>query len=321
MAAALSGLPAGLALDAGEAWRRALRRVPGMSEMGVEPPEWAPPETLCGVRDGRSDGGTAVFLLHTGEDVRAPGRVPRPGHGDLEALARWEDGDFSGGAYSGRLSAAVAFAGALCLEPLAALGVTVEARLADVGGERGDGLTFDMKKQLLDARGTGDSVGGAVECAAAGLPAGLGDPPFGGLSASVAALLFALPGVTGVEFGLGFGFTALRGSTANDAIVLREGRPAAETNRCGGVEAGLSTGAPLVVRAALRPTPGINREQRSVDLDLMQETGLRQRSRREPCLAPRAVPAVEGAVAFCLLDALLSPELNAGRALRKNLGR
>ncbi|HBD86929.1 MAG TPA: chorismate synthase, partial [Clostridiales bacterium] len=184
-------------------------------------------------------------------------------------------------------------------------GITVSARVAAIGGEAGDGLDFQTKKVLLDARGSGDSVGSVVECLVTGLPAGLGSPAFGGIESRVAALLFSIPGVKGVEFGLGFGFASLKGSAANDPIVLRDGMVTAETNNSGGADVGVTTGLPLVMRMALRPTPSISREQRTVDLDTMQETALRLRGRHEPCLGPRAVPVMEGAVALCVLDSLL----------------
>ncbi len=133
----------------------------------------------------------------------------------------------------------------------------------------------------------------------------MGSPAFGGIESRVAALLFSIPGVKGVEFGLGFGFAFLKGSAANDPIVLRDGMVTAETNNSGGADVGVTTGLPLVMRMALRPTPSISREQRTVDLDTMQETALRLRGRHEPCLGPRAVPVMEGAVALCVLDSLL----------------
>lgn len=304
---ALSGLPAGIALNPDDAWRAAARQAPGMTEMGAEMAE-TPPSLLCGVRGGVTTGETVTALLRCPADPPSLGNSPRPGHEDLAAMAKYGETPFTGGAYAPRLSMAVAFAGALCAQLLETRGVQIAARLVDVGGERGEELDFNMRRALLDARGNGDSVGGVVECVARGLPAGLGSPAFDGVDARIAALLFSLPGVKAVEFGAGCGFAAMRGSAANDQIVLRDGHAAPETNNSGGVDGGMTTGLPLIVRLTLRPNPDVGREQRSVDLDTMEEIAVRRRGRHEPCLAPRTVPAAEGAVAFCLLDTMLDPD-------------
>lgn len=309
---ALSGLRAGLALDADAAWSAAARRVPGMTEMGADPAD-APPQVLGGLRGGLTTGEPVAAVIRSQPDPQGAGNIPRPGHEDLAAVARYGERDFTGGVYSQRLSAAVAFAGALCMQLLAEKGVEIAAGLVDVGGEKGAELDFNMRRALLDARGTGDSVGGAVECAARGVPAGLGSPSFGGVDSRIAALLFSLPGVKAVEFGAGVSFASMRGSAANDQIVLSEGAAAPATNNSGGVDGGMTTGMPLVVRMTLRPSPDVGREQRSVNLDTMEETAVRRRGRHEPCLAPRAVPVMEGAVAFCILDAML--DSGAGNGL------
>ncbi len=302
----LSGLPAGLPLDVEAAFRAAARQVPGMSEMGAEP-ELVAPALLCGLCDGVTTGEGLTAVLRCAADPPQTGNVPRPGHEDLAAMARYGETRFTGGAYSPRLGMAVAFLGALCMQILSVGGIEIAARLVEVGGERGEELDFNMRRALLDARGNGDSVGGVVECAARGLPAGLGSPAFDGVDARIAGLLFALPGVKAVEFGEGCAFAAMRGSAANDQIVLREGRVVPETNHSGGVDGGMTTGAPLTLRVTLRPNPDVGREQRSVELTTMEEIPVRRRGRHEPCLAPRSIPAVEGAVAFCLLDAMLDP--------------
>lgn len=304
----LDGLPAGLPLDWAKAWRDALRRAPSAAEGGERASE-SVPALICGMRDGATSGGPVSALLRTEEDTPRVGSIPRPGHEDLAALSKYGASDFSGGAYSGRLDTALAFAGALCVQLLRRRNIQLETKVVAIGGAEGDEQDFDLKKQLLDARGTGDSMGGVVECRAAGLPSGLGSPAFGGLESRISALLFAIPGIKGVEFGLGFGFAAMRGSAANDQIILEDKHIIPETNNSGGVDVGISTGAPLTVRAALRPTPSVGREQRSVDTDTLEAVTLRQRGRHEPCMAPRCIPAVEGAVAICIVDAMMDPDL------------
>lgn len=159
---------------------------------------------------------------------------------------------------------------------------------------------------LQRARADGDSVGGVVECAVLGLPAGLGDALFDGVESRLSAALFGIPAVKGVEFGAGFAAAALRGSENNDAFVLRGGRAMTETNRCGGILGGITTGAPLVFRTAFKPTPSIARRQRTVDLAAMRETTIEIAGRHDPCIVPRAVPCVEAAAAVVLYDILCS---------------
>lgn len=308
----LDGLPAGEALDVQAAWREAFRKTEGMSEMGVEPAAGEAPAVLCGLAGGRTAGEPLTAVLCGREDAEREHPWPRPGHGDLAAMAKYGATDFTGGAFSGRVAAAVAFTGALCAQLLARRGITVSARLAAVGEAAGHEFTLDMKKELLNARGTGDSVGSVLECVCAGVPAGLGSPVFGGMESRLAAFLFALPGVKAVEFGLGFGLTRMRGSEANDAIVPDAEGPGYAANFDGGTEAGLTTGQPLTVRVALRPTPDIGREQHTVDLAENAVRTLRFRGKHDPCMGPRLQTAVEGAAAFCLLDALMDAD-NGGK--------
>lgn len=309
----LDGLPAGEELDAHAAWREAFRKTEGMSEMGVDPAAGEAPAVLCGLDDGHTTGEPLTAVLCGREDPERDHPWPRPGHGDLAALAKYGAADFSGGAFSGRLAAAVAFVGALCAQLLARRGVTVAARLAAVGEAAGRELTLDMKKELLNARGTGDSVGSVLECTCAGVPAGLGSPAFDGIESRMAALLFALPGVKAVEFGLGFGLARMRGSEANDAIVPGPDGPVCATNFAGGAEAGLTTGQPLVVRVGLRPAPDIGREQHTADLEENAVRTVRFRGKHDPCMGPRLQTAVEGAAAFCLLDAFMDADNHGGK--------
>ncbi|MBR6219323.1 MAG: chorismate synthase, partial [Clostridia bacterium] len=162
-----------------------------------------------------------------------------------------------------------------------------------------------MAEAILAAKADGDSVGGVVECFATGLPAGLGEPMFEGVENRVARALFGIPAVRGVEFGLGFAAAELRGSAHNDAYHMSEGRVVTETNRCGGVLGGITTGMPLIVRAAFKPTPSIALPQASVSLKRNQDAPLTVQGRHDPCVVPRAVPCVEAAVACVLFDLML----------------
>jgi len=162
-----------------------------------------------------------------------------------------------------------------------------------------------MQGAIMAAAQEGDSVGGVVECAAVGLPAGLGEPMFDGMESRLAAVLFGIPAVKGVEFGAGFEASALRGSVNNDPFCIHDGRVETTRNRAGGILGGITNGMPLTLRAAFKPTPSISKPQQTVHLGRMEETELVISGRHDPCVAHRAVPVVEAAVATVLLDILL----------------
>ena len=221
------------------------------------------------------------------------------------------------------MTAALCLAGGICLQYLERRGAAVLARISELGGIADMGeLSEDsrpcafgtlseargeeMKAAIGAAKEEGDSLGGVVECAVFGLPAGLGGPLFEGLEGRLAALLFAIPAVKGAEFGAGFAAARLRGSGNNDAFVLRNGRVETATNNCGGLLGGVTDGMPLVFRAAFKPTPSIAKTQKSVDLSTMTETTLSVSGRHDPCVVPRALPCVEAAAAIALCDAMIS---------------
>ena len=168
---------------------------------------------------------------------------------------------------------------------------------------------MSMRKEILDARAAGDSVGGVVEVTCTGVPAGIGGLMFGGLESRMAQLFYAIPGVKGVEFGAGFRLAEMRGSAANDPIRVSEGRIYTETNNAGGINGGLSNGMPIVARLAFRPTPSISREQKSINLETMENVEFRVRGRHDPCIVPRAVPVTEAAMCIAILDAILDTEV------------
>ena len=162
-----------------------------------------------------------------------------------------------------------------------------------------------MLTAIREAKGAGDSLGGIVECAVLGLPAGLGDPIFGGMENRIAALVFGIPAVKGVEFGAGFAAAGMRGSEHNDPFALKDGAVVTAANHAGGILGGITTGMPLRFRAAFKPTPSIAMAQRTLDLASGKETTLHITGRHDPCIALRAVPCVEAAAALAVTDALL----------------
>ena len=265
----LDGVPAGEAIDMDAVRIQMRRRAPGSSDLTTHRSETDDPLVMSGILNG--------------------------GHADLRG----------GGPFSGRLTACLVFAGAVCRQILERRGITITANAVRVGQATGRELNFDMKRAILDARSAGDSVGSELECIVTGVPAGVGGLLFGGMESRIAGMLYAIPGVKGVEFGRGFALAEMRGSEANDPIRLKNGHITMASNNAGGINGGITNGMPLVVRMALRPTPSIACEQPSVDLATMEETPLRINGRHDPCLAPRAIPVMEAALACCVLDAML----------------
>jgi len=161
-----------------------------------------------------------------------------------------------------------------------------------------------MRRAILDAKSEGDSVGGVIECIATGIPAGLGDPMFDGVENRLARTIFGVPAVRGVEFGAGFAAAEMRGSEHNDAWRMDSDNVISETNRHGGILGGITTGMPIIVRAAIKPTASIASEQKSVSLSRGENASLVIHGRHDPCIVPRAVPCIEAAVAVTLYDLL-----------------
>ena len=324
----IEGIPAGEKVDMDELRRFLSRRAPGQNAWSTPRKEADAPEILSGLVNGYTCGAPLTAIIRNAntrpQDYAALADTPRPGHADYTAEVKY--GGYQdragGGHFSGRLTAPLCIAGGICLQILAREDITLVSRIASIGGipDEGEltGSTADKEFPVVsDARGAemraaiarakeaGDSVGGVIECAIFGAPAGLGDPMFGGMENRIAAALFGIPAVKGVEFGAGFAAAALRGSENNDPFTVKDGRIVTETNRCGGILGGITTGMPIVFRAAFKPTPSIAREQQSVDLRTMKPEKLHIMGRHDPCIVPRAVPCVEAAAAVAVYDALL----------------
>jgi len=170
-----------------------------------------------------------------------------------------------------------------------------------------------MQAVIVQAKSEGDSVGGVIECAVTGIPAGLGEPMFGGIEGKIAQILYGIPAVKGVEFGSGFAGSSLRGSQNNDPYTIVDGQIKTETNNAGGILGGITTGMPLIFSAAVKPTPSIAKQQDSVSLSRMQPQALSIHGRHDPCIVPRAVPVIEAAAAIVIFDiCLLSGEFLEG---------
>ena len=324
----LDGIPAGQAIDMDELQRFLDRRAPGRAEYATPRKEADRPEFLSGLVDNVTCGAPLAAIIRNTNtrsgDYSDLAVVPRPGHADYTAAVKYGGAQDAagGGHFSGRLTAPLCIAGGVCLQLLRHEGIEIISRIAAVAGVEDlgeltastaekafpvvdDAQGAKMREAIAAAKAEGDSVGGIIEVAAFGLPVGLGDPMFGGMENRIAAIIFGIPAVKGVEFGEGFGAARLRGSENNDCFCVRDGKISTLTNHCGGILGGITNGMPLRFRAAVKPTPSIFRPQRSVNLETMEETTLQIQGRHDPCIVPRAVPVMEAAAAIAIYDALL----------------
>ena len=324
----LDGVPAGQAIDLDELQRFLDRRAPGRAEYATPRKEADRPEFLSGLVGNVTCGAPLAAIIRNTNtrsgDYSNLAVVPRPGHADYTAAVKYGGAQDTagGGHFSGRLTAPLCIAGGICLQLLRREGIEIISRIAAIAGVEDAGeLTAStaekkfpvvddaqgtkMREAIAAAKAEGDSVGGIIEVAAFGLPVGLGDPMFGGMENRIAAIVFGIPAVKGVEFGEGFGAARLRGSENNDGFCVRDGKIGTITNHCGGILGGITNGMPLRFRAAVKPTPSIFQPQRSVNLETMEETTLQIQGRHDPCIVPRAVPVMEAAAAIAIYDALL----------------
>ena len=331
--AVIEGLPAGFAPDWDAVRAFMARRAPGGNAMSTARKEADLPEILSGLNERGETCGAPLAMRIVNGDARSQDYaklrdVPRPGHADYPAYVKFGGANDirGGGQFSGRLTAPLCFAGALAMQLLAREGVRIRAHIAQIENVCDAPIDFAhpdldsiqsgalavvdpaagerMREAILAAKSDCDSVGGAIECFATGLPAGLGDPMFDGVENRLARAIWGVPAVRGVEFGAGFAAASMRGSAHNDAYRAQDGRIVTETNRHGGVLGGITTGMPIVVRVAIKPTASIAQEQDSVSISRNENETLAVRGRHDPCIVPRAVPCIEAAVAVVLYDLL-----------------
>ena len=327
----LTGVPAGLELDWAEISREMARRAPGKNAWSTARKEADQPEVLSGVFEGRTTGAPLCAVIANtdtrSQDYSRTKDLARPGHADYPAFVRYGGhNDYRGGGhFSGRLTAPLVFAGAVAKQLLALRGVRVGAHISSIHGVSDDPLedwdslraTADkdfpvlndgkgeaMKAAIAEAKEELDSVGGSIECAVFGLPAGLGSPDFGENAEGIfSQYLFAVPAVKAVAFGAGTAFSLMRGSEANDPLYVDDdGSVKAEQNCAGGINGGITNGMPLFFEVTLRPTPSIARPQFTVNLAKGENAVLELHGRHDPCIVPRAVPVIEAAAALAACE-------------------
>ncbi len=325
----LEGIPAGLPVDFDKLQAFLNRRAPGQNPWSTSRKEADVPVFESGISGGFTTGETITATI-ANTNVRKSDYdelkyIPRPGHADFAAWMKYGlDFDMSGGGpFSGRMTAPMCIAGGLCKQWLENKGIRIYAHIESLGTVNDEYLdpvhpqvekiykdfpviNPDSKAQMLSvlsyAKETMDSVGGVIACAILGLPAGVGEPMFGGVEGRIATAVYGIPAVKGVEFGDTQAMATLYGSWVNDAYTVENGAIRTATNNCGGILGGITNGMPVIFRAVVKPTPSIGKPQKSVNMKTMEEVTIQIKGRHDPCIVPRAVPVVEAAAAIAIYD-------------------
>lgn len=335
----IKGLPKGFLIDTQKLYEFMERRAPKKSAFSTSRKEPDLPVFTQGVENGVITGDVVSGVIYNqnqhSSDYNKLAAIPRPGHADFAAYKKYgTDYDMSGGGeFSGRLTAPLCIAGGIAKQILENKGIFIGAHIYSVGNiEDTPFETLELDRKTLESAGKKpfatlddergremlaliektkaelDSVGGVVECAVIGMPAGVGAELFGGLESRISDALFGVPAVKGVEFGDGFAASRTFGSLNNDNYCVKDGEVVPATNHAGGILGGISTGAPIIVRAAIKPTPSISKPQKSVNMKTLDEIELVIGGRHDSCIVPRAVAAVEAALAVALLDKIIENE-------------
>jgi chorismate synthase len=324
----IDGCPAGLPVSEDDIQKEVVRRKPNssISTARVEPEKV---EILSGTSSGFTTG-APICLLIWNKDIDSSSyeqikNLPRPGHADYPAWIMYRGfNDYKGGGrFSGRITAGFVMAGAIAKIILARIGIEILAYTVEIGGVKAavgdftetkrisrenvlkcpdEAATVEMMAIIKQAQVEGDSIGGIIECTALNVPAGLGKPVFDTLEGELSKAIFAIPAVKGIEFGSGFSAAVKKGSENNDSYRIIKGKVVTTTNNAGGILGGISSGMPIVLRVAIKPTPSIAKKQDTINLDTMKNDSIEITGRHDACIVPRAVPVVEAMTAITLCD-------------------
>ena len=333
----IDGLPAGFSIDMDKIMMEMARRAPGKSSLSTPRKESDIPEILSGYFEGKTTGTPLCAIIRNSntksKDYSKLKDVMRPGHADYTGAIRYKGfNDYRGGGhFSGRITAPLVFAGAICKQILEVKGIIVSAHINSIGKIKdcsflesdisdellnsfkekelpliNTKLEDEMRQEILRARSSGDSIGGTIECAILGVSPGIGDPFFDSVESTLAHLMFSVPAVKGIEFGKGFDISKMRGSEANDEYYLENGNIKTKTNNNGGILGGITNGMPIIFNVAIKPTASIFKEQNAVNIVTMEETTLCIEGRHDPCIVQRALPVIEAVAAIGVTELMNS---------------
>ncbi len=332
----IDGVPPGEAVDENELQAFMARRAPGNSKHATKRKEPDIVHIASGIMDGVTTGFPLMaYIENTNQYSKDYSNLldhPRPSHADYTAHIHYKGfADMRGGGhFSGRLTAPLCIAGGIAKQILRRRGIHVGAQLLQIENIIGtpfdamnvdaetlesmasmefptidEGANSAMQAAIQAAAAEGDSVGGVVQGAIIGVPVGLGGPMFDGIENRMAQALFGIPGCKGVSFGAGFDAVTMRGSVHNDPFIMKAGNVTTTTNHAGGILGGITSGAPITVQIAMKPTASISIEQQTVSLSKHADAPLVVTGRHDPCIAVRTVPVLEAVMAIVILDLLL----------------
>lgn len=332
----IDGLPPGIELDFQFIKKEMERRAPGNSSISTKRQEKDKFQILSGYFNNKTTGTPLCAIIWNknalSKDYILMENIMRPSHGDYTGHIRYRGcNDYRGGGhFSGRITAALVFAGAIAKIILTKENIIIGSHILSIGDIQDENFNYldieeglikdlnnsdfpvldhnigmEMKDLILKVKEEKDSIGGVVEAVVLNLPPGIGSPFFHSIESHIASLLFSIPAVKGVEFGKGFEISKMQGSQANDEMYIQKEKVKTFSNNNGGILGGISTGMPLIFRAAFKPTPSIGKEQKTVNIKEKENTSLEITGRHDPCIVPRAVPVVESVAAIALLELIL----------------
>lgn len=331
----IDGLKPGIELDLDYIKEQMGRRAPGTSEFTTPRKETDEFAILSGCFNGKTTGTPICAVIKNkdthSKDYEKTKNLLRPGHADFTGLVKYNGfNDYRGGGhFSGRITAPLVFAGAICKKILEDRNIIIGSHIKSIGNIS-DASLFDpvllkeddlrllsksrfpvidkescqkMKDTIINAKSEADSVGGIVETAVINIPSGIGDPFFDSVESILSHLLFSIPAVKGVEFGEGFNISSMKGSQANDEYYVDGNNEIkTKTNNNGGILGGITNGMPVLVKTSIKPTASISKLQKTVDVEKMEDSELIIQGRHDPCIVPRAIPVIEAVTAIGILD-------------------
>lgn len=332
----IDGLPSGFEINMNEILKEMARRAPGKSKLSTARRETDSPEILSGYFEGKTTGTPLCAIIRNGDqhskDYGKLKDLMRPGHADYPGNIRYNGfNDYRGGGhFSGRITAPLVFAGAICKQILESHGIFIGSHVKSIGEVEDKSFSeVELTKELLDnlktkelpllfsdkealmretvlkAKTDLDSVGGTIECTVLGMNPGIGNPFFDSVESTLAHLMFSVPAVKGIEFGKGFEMTKLRGSDCNDEYYYDGDKEKTYTNNNGGITGGITNGMPILFKVGIKPTASIAKKQRTINIDEKKDAELEIHGRHDPCIVQRAVPVIEAATAIGILDLIL----------------
>jgi len=336
----IDGVPSGITLDMDEISFEMSRRVPGNNLFSTPRKESDTPEILSGIFNGKTTG-TPIACVIRNTNTRSKDYTPeliRPSHADYSGMLRYNGyNDYRGGGhFSGRLTAPIVFAGAVAKQILIRENIEIFAHIKNIGDVFDDAVNLSnpdidtlkalknktlpfintetenkAAEKILAAKNDKDSIGGSIEAVICGIKGGIGSPFFESVESRISSMLFSVPAVKAVEFGIGTEFSKLHGSLANDSFYIENGDVKTKTNNNGGLNGGITNGMPIVLTATVKPTPSIAKEQESVNIDTKENVTMEIKGRHDPCIVQRAVPVIEAALSITVLDLILEDKTYA----------